>query len=287
MQYKQIKLDIARSGENGELSVATLTLNKPDKFNAIGPRIALELDSAFDEIRRLDPDALIITGSGKNFCAGGDLKVETLALERPEDRIGLPDNEYADLFLWWLNDHFHVVLQRAYKKLELLPMPVIAAIDGVAVGIGFEMTLACDFRVMTDRARVAEIAVSVGFLSEWSATRTLAQLIGASRATELILTGRFVDAAEALAIGLTHKVVPAGELLPVATALAIQVAGQPRLGVRSAKEEIRHYLHGNRTDAGFDLELARILEITRSEDSIEGVRAFNAKRPPRWHKSAK
>ena len=69
--------------------------------------------------------------------------------------------------------------------------------------------------------------------------------------------------------------------------LRLKVAGQPRLGVRSAKEEIRHYLHGNRTDEGFDLELARILEITRSEDSIEGVRAFNAKRPPRWHKSAK
>ena len=282
MQYKQIRLDVARTENGSGPTIATLVLSKPKKFNAIGPRLALELDNVFDEIRHLDPDALVIVGEGENFCAGGDLKVETLSLERPEDRLGLPDHEYADLFLWWLNDHFHVVLQRAYQKLELLPMPVIAAIDGVAVGIGFEMTLGCDFRVMTERARVAEIAIPVGFLSEWSATRTLAQLIGASRATELILTGRFVDASEALRIGLAHEVVPNDQLLAAATALATRVARQPRLGVRFAKEEIRHYLHSNRSKEGFDLELARILELTRSEDSIEGVRAFNSKRPVRW-----
>lgn len=282
MQYKQIRLDVTRPRTETGLTIATLTLNKPEKFNALGPRMALELDNVFDEIRHLDPDALIITGAGKNFCAGGDLKVETLCLERPQDRLGLPDNEYADLFLWWLNDHFHVVLQRAYQKLELLRMPVIAAIDGVAVGIGFEMTLACDLRVMTERARVAEIAIPVGFLSEWSATRTLAQLIGASRAKDLILTGRFVEAVEALNIGLVHQVVPNDQLLSKALALATKIANQPRLGVRFAKEEMHHYLHSNRSKEGFDLELSRILELTRSEDSIEGVRAFNAKRPARW-----
>ena len=286
MQYKQIRLDITRTENGNGPEIATLALAKPKKFNAIGPRMALELDNVFDEIRHLDPDALVIIGEGDNFCAGGDLKVETLSLERPEDRLGLPDNEYADLFLWWLNDHFHVVLQRAYQKLEMLPMPVVAAIDGVAVGIGFEMTLGCDFRVMTDRARVAEIAIPVGFLSEWSATRTLSQLIGASRATELILTGRFVDSAEALRIGLAHEVVSADQLLTAATALATKVARQPRLGVRFAKEEMRHYLHSNRSKEGFELELARILELTRSEDSIEGVRAFNAKRPVRWQREA-
>lgn len=287
MQYKQIRLDIAKADDGSGPEIATLVLAKPKKFNAIGPRMALELDNVFDEIRHRDPDALVIVGEGDNFCAGGDLKVETLSLERPEDRLGLPDNEYADLFLWWLNDHFHVVLQRAFQKLEVLKMPVIAAIDGVAVGIGFEMTLGCDFRIMTERSRVAEIAIPVGFLSEWSATRTLSQLIGASRATELILTGRFVDADEALRIGLAHEVVPAEQLLSAATALATKVARQPRLGVRFAKEEMRHYLHGNRSKEGFDLELARILELTRSEDSIEGVRAFNEKRPVRWQRGTR
>jgi enoyl-CoA hydratase/carnithine racemase len=286
MQYKQIKLEIEQLDAGRPLKIAILTLNKPDKFNAIGPRMALELDNVVDEIRHLDPDAVILTGAGKNFCAGGDLKVETLSLERPEDRLGLPENEYADLFLWWLNDHFHVVLQRAYEKFERLPMPMIAAIDGIAVGIGFELTLACDLRVMTKRARVAEIAVPVGFLSEWSATRTLAQLIGASRATEMILSGRFVSAEEAQSIGLAHQVVDDDGLAEAAMETAIRIARQPRLGVRYAKEEIRHYLSANRTREGFDLELARILEITRSEDSIEGVRAFNSKRPPRWQKGA-
>lgn len=287
MKYKAISLRFlpASDATPDDRSIALLTLERPKKMNAIGPRMALELDNVCDEIRHAHPRCVIVTGAGGNFCAGGDLKVETLSLERPEDRLDLPDNEYADLFLWWLNDHFHVVGQRAFRKIEALPMPVIAAIDGVALGIGFEMSLVCDFRIVTTRARVAEIAIPVGFMSEWSATRTLAQLIGLSRATELILTGRFVEAQEAAQIGLAHRVVEPERLQAEALALARRMAALPPLGVRYAKELIRDYQAANRTEAGYAKEMERIQEITRSEDCIEGVAAFNEKRAPRWRRS--
>lgn len=285
MKYKRLKWELLNA--DGDHKIGRLTLSCPSRMNAIGPRMGLELDAVADEIKYSGARSVIVIGAGSHFCAGGDLKVETLCLERPEDRLGLDDNEYSDLLLWQLNDHFHAVLQSAYKKFELLEMPLVAAIDGNCLGIGFELTLACDIRIVTDRARLAEIAVPAGFLSEWSATRTLAQLIGLSRATELILTGRFVDAREAREIGLAHQVVedPA-RLQDEALAYASQLAALPLLGVRHAKRLIKHYQHANRTEAGFNEELAAILEITRSEDSIEGVRAFNEKRPPRWREAA-
>jgi enoyl-CoA hydratase len=284
MKYKAISLRFLPLSDAtpDDRSIALLTLERPKKMNAIGPRMALELENVCDELRHLPVRCLIITGAGGNFCAGGDLKVETLSLERPEDRLGLPDNEYADLFLWWLNDHFHLVGQRAFRKVEALQIPVIAAIDGMALGIGFEMSLVCDFRIMTTRARLAEIAIPVGFMSEWSATRTLAQLIGLSRATDLILTGRFVEAEEAQRIGLAHRVVEPDTLQAEALALARRIASLPPLGIRYAKELLRMYQSANQTEAGYAKEMERILEITRSADCIDGVAAFNEKRPPRW-----
>ena len=133
-----------------------------------------------------------------------------------------------------INDHFHVIAQRALRKLEELPQPVIAAIDGAAVGAGFEMTLACDLRIMTDRARVSEIAVPAGFVSEWSCPRNLPKLVGQTLANELILTGRFVEAAEAKAIGLVNRVVAPENLMDEAMTLAGQIARMPgSLGARS------------------------------------------------------
>lgn len=285
MKYKRLKWELLDIGEGHK--VGRLTLSNPTRMNAIGPRMGLELDAVADEIKSSGARAVIVAGEGGNFCAGGDLKVETLCLERPEDRLGLDENEYSDLLLWQLNDHFHAVLQSAYKKFELLEMPLVAAIDGNCLGIGFELTLACDIRIVTGRAQFAEIAVPAGFLSEWSATRTLAQLIGLSRATELILTGRIIDAREAHEIGLVHRIVEdAAQLSDEAMTYASQLAALPLLGIRHAKRLIKHYQYVNRTEAGFDQELSAILEITRSGDSIEGVRAFNEKRPPRWREAA-
>ena len=283
MEYRRITWErIAPVGDPDNACIGRLTLNNPSRLNAVGPRMALELENVADEIRHSDVRAVIIRGAGVHFCAGGDLKTETLSLERPEDRLGIEEGEYGDLLLWWLNDQFHVVLQNAFRKLEALEMPLIAAIDGNCLGIGFELTLACDLRIVSDRARLAEIAIPVGFIGEWSGTRNLAQLIGLSRATELILTGRFLEASEAFDIGLAHRKVAPEGLDEAALALASQMASMPHPHIRYAKELIRMYHSSNRTEAGFEREMERILEITRTDDSIEGVKAFNAKRPPRW-----
>jgi len=282
MQYRYINwaLHDAIGARDGE-QVGVLTLDRPDRKNALGPRMAMELDTVFDEIRHSTARAVIIVGAGETFCSGGDLKEETLPLERPEDDLGIR-GEYGELAQWMINDRFHEIAQRALHKLEKLPQPVIAAMDGAAVGAGFEMAIACDLRIMTDRARVSEIAVPAGFVSEWSCPRNLPKLIGLTLANELILTGRFVGAAEAQEIGLVNRVVAPENLMDEAMALASQIARLPYLGVRYAKELLQMYNQENRTAENYKAELDRVMEIIRTEDSAEGIRALLDRRPPRW-----
>lgn len=282
MKYRYIDWqEFEAAGATDGETVGVLTLNRPDRKNALGPRMAMELDTVFSEIRHKTVRVVVITGAGETFCSGGDLKEETLPLERPEDDLGIR-GEYGELAQWMINDHFHVIAQRALRKLEELPQPVIAAIDGAAVGAGFEMTLACDLRIMTDRARVSEIAVPAGFVSEWSCPRNLPKLVGMTLANELILTGRFVGAAEAKDIGLVNRVVAPENLMDEAMAMASQIARMPYLGVRYAKELLQLYNQDNRTTENYKAELDRVMEIIRTEDSAEGIRALLERRPPRW-----
>lgn len=178
--------------------------------------------TSFDEICHKQVRVIVITAAGETFCSGGDLKEETLPLERPEDDLGIR-GEYGELAQWMINNHFHVIAQRALRKLEELPQPVIAGIDGADVGAGFEMTLACDLRIMTDRAVVSEIAVPAGFVSEWSCPRNLPKLIGLTLANEPILTGRFVGAPEAKETGLVNRVVTPENLMDEAMTMACQM----------------------------------------------------------------
>lgn len=277
IDWQEFEAPGATEGE----TVGVLTLNRPDRKNALGPRMAMELDTIFDEIRHKRVRVVVITGAGETFCSGGDLKEETLPLEREEDDLGIR-GEYGELAQWMINDHFHVIAQRALRKLEELPQPVIAAIDGAAVGAGFEMTLACDLRIMTERAVVSEIAVPAGFVSEWSCPRNLPKLVGLTLANELILTGRFVGAAEAKDIGLVNRVVAPENLMDEAMTMASQIARMPYLGVRYAKELIQLYNQDNRTPENYKAELDRVMEIIRTEDSAEGIRALLERRPARW-----
>jgi enoyl-CoA hydratase len=277
IDWQEFEAEGATDGE----TVGVLTLNRPDRKNALGPRMAMELDTVFSEIRHKTVRVVVIIGAGETFCSGGDLKEETLPLERPEDDLGIR-GEYGELAQWMINDHFHVIAQRALRKLEELPQPVIAAIDGAAVGAGFEMTLACDLRIMTDRARVSEIAVPAGFVSEWSCPRNLPKLVGMTLANELILTGRFVGAAEAKDTGLVNRVVAPENLMDEAMTMASQIARMPYLGVRYAKELLQLYNQDNRTTENYKAELDRVMEIIRTEDSAEGIRALLERRPPRW-----
>lgn len=277
IQWEEIPAPRQTQGE----TIGILTLNRPDRKNALGPRMALELDHAFDEIRHSSVRVVVITGAGGDFCSGGDLKEETLPLERPEDSLGIR-GEYGEIAQWMINDHFHFIAHRALRKLEELPQPVIASIDGAAVGAGFEMAIACDLRIATTRLRFSEIAVPAGFVSEWSCPRNLPKLVGLGLATELILTGRFVHADEAKQVGLVNKLVEPEKLREETLALAGRIALLPRLGVRYAKESLKMYNQDNRTQERSMKELERVLELVRGEDSSEGIRALLERRPPRW-----
>jgi enoyl-CoA hydratase/carnithine racemase len=183
---------------------------------------------------------------------------------------------------YFFNDLRHRVLQSAMKKLEDLPQVTIAAINGPAVGVGLEMATLCDMRIASERARFGEVAVPAGFVPESGGARNLPKLVGIGRAMRLILTGEIIDAKEALRIGLVEEVVPHRKLLDVAFALAGRIATNPYLSVRHAKRLVKMYWNWNRSDDGYQQELDAVLEVTRTKDCQEGMRAFVEKRSPRY-----
>ncbi len=283
MRYDTVKWEIVSSPQcPGDDAIGILTLDVPERMNAISPRMALELDRIVDDIRESGARVVILTGSGGNFSGGGDLKVETAPLERPEETHGL-DSAYMDMVIWWMNDHHHVVAQQVCRKWEDLPMPTIAAIDGVCVGMGFEFTLCCDLRIVSDRAKLSEIAVPAGFMSEWASPRVLPKIIGYARAAEMILTGRFVLGEEAWRIGLANKAVPADELMDTALTWAGRIASYPTRGLKFAKETLRLYRNKDRNLDDMKLEIDRVLELSRTQACAEGLSAFLEKRPPVYH----
>ena len=283
MEYKALKWEVRENpGRPGEKSIGLLTLNRPESLNAVDVRMRVELDVLCDEIAHNgNLKVVVITGEGRGFSAGGDLKTEAGPLGAGEEDFDFGNfGAYRELAGYFFNDLRHQVLQRAFRKFEDLPCIVIAAINGPAVGIGLEICTLCDLRFASERAKLGEVAVPAGFLPESGGARNLPKLVGVGRALDMILTGEIVDAAEALKIGLVEKVFPQDELLPETLAYAGRIASNPYLSVRYAKQLVRMYWNHNRTDEGWAREFAAIQEITRTKDCVEGIRAFLEKRPP-------
>lgn len=286
MEYQALKWEV-RDNPNrpGEKSIGVITLNRPETLNAVDVRMRVELDILCDEIRHnSNIKVIVITGEGRGFSAGGDLKSEADPLgagNDPDFDMGNfgPYKELAHLFF---NDLRHQVLQRAFKKFEDLPPITIAAINGPAVGIGLEICTLCDLRYASDKAKLGEVAVPAGFLPESGGARNLPKLVGVGKALELILTGRIIDAAEAEKIGLVERVIPHDKLLDEVFALAAQIASNPYLSVRYAKDLVKMYWNANRSEEGWAKEFAAIQEITRTGDCREGIRAFLEKRPAEY-----
>ena len=285
MQYKALKWDIRPNPKRPEEKcIGLITLNRPEALNAVDVRMRVELDVLCDEIRHNSHiKVVIITGEGRGFSAGGDLKSEAGPVGAGEEDFDFGNfGAYKELAGYFFNDLRHVVLQRAFRKLEDLPPVTIAAINGPAVGIGLEMCTLCDIRYASDKARLGEVAVPAGFLPESGGARNLPKLVGIGRAMEMILTGRIVEAAEAERIGLVDRVFPHDALLDEVFALAGQIANNPYLSVRHAKELVKFYWNANRSDEGWRRELEGIQEITRTRDCHEGIRAFLDKRAPEY-----
>lgn len=241
--------------------VATVTLNRPEKYNAIGAKIAEELGAVLDEIEGGEARALILTGAReKAFCSGVDLK----------ERSAMTADEK------WAHNR---KLNDFTNRLAKLQIPTIAAINGLALGGGFEMTLACDFRIMARHAEVALPEVGLGIIPGAGGTQRLPRLVGPSRAKEVILTARRIKAPEAEEMGLANKVVDAESLLEEAEALARETARNSPLAVAYAKAAVDVAMETS-VEQGFRFETAAIRTTLASDDYVEGLAAFAEKRKP-------
>jgi len=282
MEYQALKWEILENPNNpGERSIGLLTLNRPDFLNAVDVRMRVELDILCDEIaHNSNIKVMIITGEGRGFSAGGDLKSEADPLGAGEEDFDFGNfGAYKEIASYFFNDLRHQVLQRAFKKFEDLPCIVIAAINGPAVGIGLEICTLCDLRFASDKAKLGEVAVPAGFLPESGGARNLPKLVGVGKAIDMILTGKIIMADEALDIGLVEKVFPHDDLLAETLAYAAEIASNPYLSVRYAKDLVKMYWNHNRSEEGWAREFAAIQEITRTGDCREGIQAFLEKRP--------
>jgi len=241
---------------------ATVTVDRPKSLNALDTRTLQELEKiAGDLSQRSDLRGVVVTGAGeKAFVAGADI-AEMNGMDADRAR------------------HFGALGQRVMDAISALPFPVVAAVNGFALGGGCELALASDFIYASENARFGLPEVSLGVLPGFGGTQRLTRLVGRARAKELIFTGDMIDAAKAREIGLVLEVVPLPKLLGHARAALERVAKKGPLAVRRAKEAI---------DRGADLELADGLAIERelfsdlfaSTDRSEGMKAFLEKRPP-------
>jgi enoyl-CoA hydratase len=256
MIYKHLLID-------REEHVAVLTINRPEKYNALNDEVVAEISSAMDELAADDGvRAIVITGAGdKAFISGADVG---MLQDLKTSRDAVANSQRG---------------QAMTLKVENLPKPVIAAINGYALGGGLELAMACDIRLASDTARMGQPEIGLGLSPGNGGTQRLPRLVGKGMAKLLILTGDMIDADEALRIGLVEKVVPQVELMNEAKALATKLAAKPPLALSACKEAI---------DLGLEVDLERGLSIESlefgilcsTEDYREGTSAFLEKRKP-------
>jgi enoyl-CoA hydratase len=244
--------------------VATITLNRPDALNAWSRELAQEFLAAMEDAQKDENvKAVIITGAGeKAFSAGADIKAM-------KGMTALKARELSNMGY------------RVCNAVERLEKPVIAAINGYALGGGMEVSMACDFRVASDKARMGQTEINIGLIPGWGGTQRLTRLVGKARAKELVYTGKIIDANTAFQWGLVNMVVPAAELMNAVRQFAQELAGKAPVAMKVAKALIEK-------GADVDLESALALEregfgvVASSEDLQEGVSAFTEKRKPTW-----
>lgn len=241
--------------------IGTITINREDVRNALKPEIREDISAALSQAED-DPEVsvVIITGAGeKVFSAGGDIK-------------GMAENTMWD------------ILDRKidlFSQIHHFPKPVIAAVNGLALGGGCEMAMACDFRVGSENARLGQPEINLGIFPGGGATQRLQRLVGVGRAKELIFTGDLIDAREAERIGLLNRIFPAKELMEKTLEIAAKICAKGPLALKLAKMAINMGMEiGLQTGLGYE-KLARVL-VHGSEDRVEGMRAFIEKRKPKF-----
>jgi enoyl-CoA hydratase/carnithine racemase len=241
--------------------IATITLNRPQALNAISLPMLESLSAA---LRDADADSsvrvIVLTGSGRGFCAGLDLKeMFGTATDALSIRFNLPSSP-------------PVVLHTTDK-------PVICALNGAAVGYGLDLALGCDIRIASEQARLGAVFTRRGILPESGGTWLLPRLVGWAKATELVFRGRMLEAQEALVLGLVNTVVPHEQLAAEVRTWATEIASNAPMAVQAAKRLMRLGL-AESFEANVHHAYLALLPLFRSQDFLEGVRAFTEKRPP-------
>jgi enoyl-CoA hydratase len=244
--------------------VGTITLNRPKSMNSLSSELFRELDHVLTEIDRDDEvKVLILAGSDKYFAAGADI-TEIGQIKTPKDA-----------------HNFLKMAQSVFNHIEDLEKPVIAAVGGLALGGGCELTLACDLRIAAENATFGQPEIKIGVIPGGGGTQRLPRIVGVTKAKELLYTGDFIDANEAYRIGLVNKIVPAGSLMEETRKMALKIARQPGEALRATKLSINRGLDMD-IKCAMDYEARCFETLFATEDQKEGMSAFIEKRKPEF-----
>jgi 2-(1,2-epoxy-1,2-dihydrophenyl)acetyl-CoA isomerase len=261
MSYDTIQLEMRDS-------VCVLTLNRPDRLNALTVEVAKDFKAAIAEAIERGARAIVLTGAGRAFSAGGDLR-EMQEIAKKDGR--------AEAFF----DEPLRLLNEAIVLIRETPVPFIAAVNGVASGGGCNLALACDLVIAAESARFKQSFIKIGLTPDCGGTFMLPRLVGWKRATELLFTGELVSAKAAAEMGMINSVSPDDELMSRAMAMADKLAQAPTAAIA----EIKKLLEASATNdlrSHLDLERETQIESGKTKDFVEGVSAFLEKRPPRF-----
>lgn len=256
MKYDFLKVEI-------DDRVVIITINRPDVLNAVNIETILELEQAVRACND-NPEVrvLIITGQGKSFVSGSDIS-----------RLYEMDDEQAR--------EYSMIGQRVLSSIETCAKPVIAAVNGFALGSGCEIAMACDIRIASEKAKFGQPEVKLGLIPGHAGTQRLSRIVGLGKAKELIYTGDLIDALEAHRIGLVNMVVSQDSLMAEAKALARKIADAGPLAVRTAKTVINRGFDADLA-AGQAYEMEAFSTLFNTREAHEGMKAFLEKRKPQW-----
>lgn len=265
MSFKNIILEI----EDG---IATMTLNRPERLNALNPAILHEMTRALKDMNENeDVKALIMTGNGKAFCSGADLSAPPYGTDKNQEGIGRAERTTP-----------FVSFGYAIQHIDRFTKPVIAAVNGIAAGGGLAYALAADIRIASEQASFSAIFVKRGLVPDCGVSYYLTRLVGVSRALELMWTGDKVDAREAERIGMVNHVVPHEKLMESARDLARRLATGPSLSIEMSKRMAYAALKAESVMTQMAMEDFMQQVCRESEDTIEGVTSFLEKRPAKF-----